>query len=264
MFACLEHSLNGKCAELIGAIKNKDGFELLRKLARKHDPISPQAASIYKAKVYAYAGHSCANFGKTVERMNVLELLRCEMIENTGEDIKDENLADVFFPTMDASCQSEMVALKVNIGFGEDLRPVDTSKFEDLTAYVKERIFRERTLVPVGNSNRMDVSSAMIKTSPGHDDYGSGANGVYQGHGGWDGYGSQQGTGAQMFGGDTSQWDYDSQGWGHDLDAMRKGKGKGVGSKILGRTPQAIMPIPSAPRPKQCPLYELQRPRTHR
>ena len=41
-----------------------------------------------------------------------------EMWENTGEDVQDITLAEVFFPTMDASCQSEIVALKVKIGTG--------------------------------------------------------------------------------------------------------------------------------------------------
>ena len=258
MFACLEHSLNGKCAEMIGVIKNKDGFELLRKLARKYDPISPQAASIYKARVFAHAGHACANFGKTVDRLNALEMLRCEMIENTGEDMKDENLADVFFPTMDASCQSEIVALKVNIGFGEDSRPVDTSKFEDLAEYVKERIFRERTLVPIASHNRMDVSSAQAGPSFGPDNYGVGASAGHNGYGNWDGYGPQSGTDAHMFGGESSHWDWDSQGCSHDLDAMRmKGKGKGwVGNRVLDchncggeGHPKRLCPSPVNPDP---------------
>ena len=115
MFACLEHSLNGKCSEMVGSIMHKDGFELLRKLARKFDPISPQAAGHYKSQIFAFAGHPCANFAKTVERMHALEKLCCDMAENTGETMESvheqKNLADEFFPTMDSSCQAEILAL---------------------------------------------------------------------------------------------------------------------------------------------------------
>ena len=123
-FSCVEYALNGKCGAIVGRIWSGDGFEFLRKLARKYDPISPQPVSIYKARVLAFAGQPCMNFSKTVERLHELEKLRGEMRENTGEDIKGEILTEVFFPTMDASCQSEVIALRVKIGRGcKERRP---------------------------------------------------------------------------------------------------------------------------------------------
>ena len=43
MFSCVEYALKGKCGDIVGGIWSGDGFELLRKWARKYDPISPQA-----------------------------------------------------------------------------------------------------------------------------------------------------------------------------------------------------------------------------
>ena len=43
---------------------------LLRRLARKHDPISPQAVSIYKGKLFAFAGTPCANFKATQDKLS--------------------------------------------------------------------------------------------------------------------------------------------------------------------------------------------------
>ena len=63
---CVEYALNGKWSELASGVWNGDGFELLRKLARKFDPISPPAVSIYKARVFAFTGQPCMTFAKTV------------------------------------------------------------------------------------------------------------------------------------------------------------------------------------------------------
>ena len=41
MFACVEHSLNGSCSDILNSVVAGDGFELLRRLSRKFDPISP-------------------------------------------------------------------------------------------------------------------------------------------------------------------------------------------------------------------------------
>ena len=158
MFACVEHSLNGKCSDIVSSVVVGDGFELLRRLARKFDPISPQAVSVYKGKVYAMAGSPCANFKATVARLAEIEALKNEMREHTGEEVDGKTLAEVFFPTMDASCQSEIVALKVKIGLGDSAKLVDINSFDDLSEYIRERIYRERTLVPVASA-KMDVSA---------------------------------------------------------------------------------------------------------
>ena len=161
LFDCVEYALNGKCGDIVSSVIPGDGFELLRKLARKFDPLSPQAASVYKGRVFATAGQPCTSFVKTVERLQELERLRNEMRENTGEDMNNETLAEVFFPTMDASCQSEIVALRIKIGTGNAAREINGSKFEDLAEYVRDRIHRERTLVPV-TASKMDVSGVDI------------------------------------------------------------------------------------------------------
>ena len=225
MYTCLEHALNGKCSEMVAVVNSKDGFELLRKLARKYDPISPQAASAYKAQIFAFAGHPCASFAKTVERMNKLEQVRCEMKETTGENVEDKTLADVFFPTMDASCQAEILAFKVTIGTVDEPRPVNIAVFDDLVEYVKSRIFRERTLVPMSaNSNRMDVSN--LDRQSGGDNGGSQAQ-QWHGQDVGENWESHEDAGGQWFGGQAAQGDWDAHGG--DLDAFQKGKGKGKG-----------------------------------
>ena len=96
-------------------------------------------------------------FLKTAERLLELEKLRGETRENTGEDIEEEILAEVFLPTMGASCQSEIVALRIKIGTGERAMDITTAKCDDLAEYAHERVHRERTLVPMAPA-KMDVS----------------------------------------------------------------------------------------------------------
>ena len=70
--------------------------------------------------------------------------MRGEIRENTGEDIEEEVLAEVFVPSMDATCQSEIVALRIKIGTGESARDTHKGKVDDVAEYVRERVHRER------------------------------------------------------------------------------------------------------------------------
>ena len=54
--------------------------------------------------------------------------LRTEMLEHTGDSVDDKTMAEVMFPTMDASCQAEIVAHRVKIGSGMSARQIDTNK----------------------------------------------------------------------------------------------------------------------------------------
>ena len=99
------------------------------------------------------------SFAKTAKRLHELEKLRGEMCDNTDEDIKQEILAEVFFPTIDMACQSMIIALRVKIGAGMAARAIDKSKFHDLVEYVRGRVHWERTLVPLSLA-KMDVSGA--------------------------------------------------------------------------------------------------------
>ena len=159
MYGCVELALDGKCADIVaGVVGSVDGFELLRQLARRFDPISPQAASIYKARIFSLAGKPCESFKKTAERLVDLEKLRLEMVESTGENVEDEIMASVLFPTMDASCQSEIVGMRVKIGLGASAIEIDTGNFKHLAQYIRERLFRERTLVPI-SASKMDIGA---------------------------------------------------------------------------------------------------------
>ena len=82
-------------------------------------------------------------------------------------------LADVFFPTMDTSCQTEIVGLGIKIGKGSAAIDIDTANFKHLTQYVRERQFRERTLVPIG-SNKMDVGAVGVSSGQSQQPYGNG------------------------------------------------------------------------------------------
>ena len=142
LYTCVEYALGGKCADVFGGVKAGDGFELLRRLARKFDPVSPQAASIFKGRIYGLSGTPCATFAKTVERLRELERMRSDMRDQTGEDMDTKVLADIYFPTMDASCQSEIVALRIKIGVGQSAHDIDIANFHDLCEYVRDRIHR--------------------------------------------------------------------------------------------------------------------------
>ena len=58
------------------------------------------------------------NFPKTVDRLQELKKLRGAMRDNTGEDIKEDMLAEAFLPPMDAACQSDIVELRIKTGTG--------------------------------------------------------------------------------------------------------------------------------------------------
>ena len=98
------------------------GFEVLRKLSRTFDPLSPQAASVIKGLIYATAAKPCKTFAQTAERLNELQRLQEEMRDTAGEEIENKVLAEVYFPTMDSSCQAEIVGLKIKIGTGDMAR----------------------------------------------------------------------------------------------------------------------------------------------
>ena len=215
MYECVEYALNGKCADIFGQVMAGCGFEALRRLARRFDPVSPQAAAMIKGMVYATAGKPCKNFAQTVERHLELQRLQAEMRDTAGEELDAKVLAEVFFPAMDASCQSEIVALRVKIGSGDTMRDIDIGNFDDLTEYVRNRTHRERTLISV-TPTKMDI-------------------GMVDGAAGMQLNSYIGGTADSQSNDDTvySGWSY----WGNqfeeenpernDLDALKKGKGKG-------------------------------------
>ena len=243
LYTCVEYALGGKSADVFGGVKPGDGFELLRRLARKFDPVSPQAASIFKGRIYGLAGTLCATFAKTVERLRELERMRSDMRDQTGEDMDTKVLAEIYFPTMDASCQSEIVALRIKIGVGQSAHDIDIANFDDLCEYVRDRIHREKTLVPIA-ATKMDVSR--VETGAPTVNWPTGQD-----------WGAQEGQQwGQAFGGE-SNWNGDwlGQDPGGDLDAFNKGKGKGKGDrkpidchrcKGLGH-PQRLCPSPVDP-----------------
>ena len=65
MYQCVELALAGKCADIITGVPKDNGFELLRRLARKFDPVSSQAVSIYRGRVYAFAALPCQSWKAT-------------------------------------------------------------------------------------------------------------------------------------------------------------------------------------------------------
>ena len=65
---------------------------------------------------------------------------------------------------MDATCQSEIVAIEVKLGIGEAAKDVNKDSFEELAGYVRERVYRERTLIPL-NPTKMDVSGVSAGAS---------------------------------------------------------------------------------------------------
>ena len=91
--------------------------------------------------------------------------------------MNEKTMAAVYFPTMDSTCQSEIVALKVKIGEGEAARVVDRECWDDLAEYVRDRVHRERTLVPIA-AVQMDISGV------GTEDNGHQETPMYPGFGG--------------------------------------------------------------------------------
>ena len=62
-YEVVELSLDGKAPDIVGQLKDVMGFALLRRLARKYDPISPQLKQLNKSisNVIALLAMACSN-----------------------------------------------------------------------------------------------------------------------------------------------------------------------------------------------------------
>ena len=139
---------------------------------------------------------------------------------------------------MDTSCQTEIVGLGIKIGKGSAAIDINTANFKHLTQYIRERQFRERTLVPIAG-NKMDVGAVGVSSGQSQQPYGNGQQNMGGQAYGWDwsnAYGGADGGSYAAFGGGPAgqwNWEWDYQQGGGDLDAMRGGKDKGGEKKPL-------------------------------
>ena len=231
LFDALEHVMEGKIDGVLNQCPKGCGFELLRIVSRKYDPQYKHVKQNLKAKLFALANNKCQNFNGVVKRVELIEGLRTEMLEATGEQPSNEFLAEIFVPSLDASCLTELDGYQVeyvdSVTLERKKKDIDLECYQSVREYVYKRQQRERSLVPIG-TRRMDVSSvAQDDQSRGSPTWSEQEQAEYNAH--WGGYSghSDNSAGGWTYVGPAGQ--HSSLG---DLDPMNKGKGKGKGPLV--------------------------------
>ena len=164
IFSAVEYSLSGKCSDIIGKVAAINGFDLMRRLCMKYDPPQKNIFQMLQAKLFGLAEKKCADFKAVFERLELIDGLVREMMDQCAEQPTGKMLADIFYPSLDNSCISEIGSLRVMIGDGQSLRQVNTDSYDDLSEYVRQRQQRERATVPI-STRKMDVSEVARQQS---------------------------------------------------------------------------------------------------
>ena len=80
----------------------------MRLLSRKYDPYAPGMKQLVKQQFYGLPNNKCKNFLAVVERIALIERLCTELIECAGSRPDDAFLAEMLYPSLDASCLTEL------------------------------------------------------------------------------------------------------------------------------------------------------------
>ena len=78
----LKHVMQGKSSDIVNQLSARGGgFELLRLLALKYDPVMPNLFQMLMASIYGLANDKCKAFGETVARVAHIERVSDDMAE---------------------------------------------------------------------------------------------------------------------------------------------------------------------------------------
>ena len=138
-----KHVMQGKCSDIVNQLSTYEGgFNLLRLLALKFDPVMPNLFQMLMASIYGLANDKCKDFRATVARVAHIERVSNDMADQCGQRPPEDILAGVFYPSMDHTSIIDLVHHR--IGSGAQARPAYTTCYAELRDDVQKRDARER------------------------------------------------------------------------------------------------------------------------
>ena len=128
LLGALKHVMQNKCSEVVSQLSPVEGgFELLRLLALKYDPVMPNLFQMLMASIYGLANEKCKDFRATVARVTHIERISDDIADQCGQRPDEGTLAGVFYPSMDHSSISDLVQYRISSG--TESRAVHTDYF---------------------------------------------------------------------------------------------------------------------------------------
>ena len=113
----MKHVMQGKCSDVVSQLSTHEGgFELLRLLSLKFDPVMPNLYQMLMASIYGLASDKCKDFRATVARVSLMERVSNDMADQCGQRPPEDVVAGVFYPSMDHSSITDLVHYRIGPG----------------------------------------------------------------------------------------------------------------------------------------------------
>ena len=120
---------------------------------RRFDPVNPNLRQMMQAQMYGLANQKCKDFAAVISRVALIDRMANDQAEQCGNRPSDDTLADIFFPSLDGSCLTELVHYRVDVIDKRTQltvpRPVNSSSYIELREYVQKRQAREKSMIPI-------------------------------------------------------------------------------------------------------------------
>ena len=115
LFHAVKFVLKDKCHDVVESVpRGGNGFELLRLLVRRFDPVNPNLRQMMQAQMYGLANQKCKDFSAVIARVTLIDRLANDQAEQCGSRPADDVLADIFFPSLDRSSLTELMHYRVD------------------------------------------------------------------------------------------------------------------------------------------------------
>ena len=102
-----------RCSDIVNQVPSGRGYELLRLLALRCDPVMPHLRSMLLSSIYGLANEKCKDFKATVARIAYIEKISNDMADQCGSRPPEEFLGDILYQSMDSSSISELVHYRI-------------------------------------------------------------------------------------------------------------------------------------------------------
>ena len=123
--------LNNKLKGLVS--NTKDGFEVLRRVVREHDPVTDNTKVALRARFTQLAGNRCANLNATRNLVQEIDKKLAEYLEKTGEEMPAELQSTVLHGAMDDDIARDAVLARVGM-----------SNYTKIKSYVEEMYLEQQ------------------------------------------------------------------------------------------------------------------------
>ena len=105
---CLGVCLTPEAMLHVDKLETGKGFELLRQLLTRYDPVHPNMVSHLRCELFGFANCRCNNFQKLVTRLEDIIHLTDRMGQEHGCRPEDEDIATVLYGGFDQSSLSDI------------------------------------------------------------------------------------------------------------------------------------------------------------